>query len=125
MDAELIPKTTSPLVCPQCHQSVQPEWYFCPNCGKRLSDPPLATDIGTQLWIYVFSAVLPIICYLAIGYWPGIKYARSQEPQARAIGWISIAIISISTIITFWLAIVWVNSAVQSATNSLGNLGGL
>jgi len=113
-----------PMLCPQCHQPVTPTDYFCPNCGKKLNDPPLSTSIGTQAWIYIFSAVLPIICYLAISYWPAIKYFRSDDPQAKQIGMIAIAILTISSIITFWLGIVWIQQTIQSSVNSVGNLGG-
>jgi hypothetical protein len=67
--------------------------------------------------------VLPVICYLAITYWPGIKYARSEDPKAQQIGWIAIALISISTIISFWLAAVWINGAVKAATSTAGLSG--
>ena len=119
-----IPTPTAPMLCPQCHQSVKPEWYFCPNCGKKLSEPGLSTTLGAQLWLYAFSIILPIIAYLAISYWQGIKYARSDDPKAQQIGWIAIALIALSTVVTFWLAIVWINGAIQSSVNSVGNLGG-
>jgi hypothetical protein len=31
---------------------------------------------------------------------------------------------AISTIVSYWLAFVWVNQLIQSLRNSLGNLGG-
>jgi hypothetical protein len=113
-----------PMLCPQCHQPVPAGAYFCPNCGKKLSDPPLSKSIGAQIWIYAFSIILPIICYLAIGYWPAVKYFKSDDPETKQIGIIAFALIIISTFVTFWLAAVWVNSAVQQAVNSVGNLGG-
>ena len=112
------------MLCSQCHQPVQPEFYFCPNCGKKLSEAPLATDVTAKLLLYSFSIILPIICYLAVGYWQGIRYARSDDPKAQEMGWIAIALITLSTIITFWLAAIWIQGAIQSATNSVGNLGG-
>jgi Double zinc ribbon len=119
-----VPPAPALMLCPQCHQPVTPADYFCPNCGKKLSEPPLSTSIGTQAWIYIFSAVLPIICYLAISYWPAIKYFKSADPQAKQIGMIAIAILTISSIITFWLGIVWIQQTIQSSINSVGNLGG-
>lgn len=116
--------STIPMLCPQCHQPVTPADYYCPNCGKKLSEPPLSTSIGTQAWIYIFSAVLPIICYLAISYWPAIKYFRSADPQAKQIGMIAIAILVISSVITFWLGIIWIQQTIQQSVNSVGNLGG-
>ncbi len=108
------------LICPQCHQPVRPEFYYCPNCGKKLSEAPLPTDFGAQIMLYVFSIALPIICFLAVNYWQGIKYARSADPKAQEIGWIAIALMVLSTIITFWLAAVWINGFIQSATNTAG-----
>jgi hypothetical protein len=119
-----VPTPSVPMICPQCHQVVLPAYYFCPNCGKKLSDPALSTSVATQAWIYVFSAILPIICFLAVSYWPGVKYLRSADPAAKQIGLIASVIMGISTIVTFWLGIVWVQQAVQSSLNSVNNLGG-
>ena len=68
--------------------------------------------------------MLPIICYLAISYWPAIKYFRSADPQAKQIGMIAIAILVISSVITFWLGIIWIQQTIQQSVNSVGNLGG-
>jgi hypothetical protein len=112
----------TPMICPQCHFPVQSAFYYCPNCGKSLKEAPLSTSLGTQLWIYAFSIILPIICFLAVSYWPGIKYFKSSDEEAKQIGIIAIALMAISTVVTFWLAIVWVQQAVQSSVNSV-NMG--
>ena len=109
------------MVCPQCHQPVTPEQFFCPNCGAKLSDPPLSTNTSAQILLYVFSIVLPVICYLAVTKWQGAKYIKSPDPKAQQIGWIAAGLLAASTIITFWLYGVWINQALQS---SLGGLGG-
>lgn len=114
------PPAVPMMICPQCHQPVSLTAYFCPNCGKRLSDPPLPTSIGAQFWLYAFSIVLPIICFLAVSYWQGITYARSNDPKAQEIGWIAIGLLAVSTIISFWLAAVWINGFLQSATSTAG-----
>jgi hypothetical protein len=111
-------------VCPQCHLPVRPEYYFCPNCGQKLSVPPLSTSVGAQILLYLFSAVLPWIAYLAITKWEGIKYMRSPNPQARTIGWIALAILIVSSIIAFWLTISWIDQSVNSAMTDVGNING-
>jgi zinc-ribbon domain len=111
------------LTCPQCHQPVQPEFYFCPNCGKALREKPLSTSVGTQAWIYALSIALPIVAYLAISYWPGVKYLRSGDEKAKQIGMIATVLLVLSTIVTFWLAIVWIQQTVQQSVNDIGNLG--
>jgi hypothetical protein len=113
-----------PVVCPQCHFPVKPEYYYCPNCGKSLRVAPLSTSLGTQLWIYAFSLILPVICYLAISYWPGVKYIRSEDPDAKQIGIIAWVLLILSTIVTFYYGIIWIQQTVQSSVNSVGNLGG-
>ena len=113
-----------PIYCPQCHQPVSVTAYFCPNCGKKLNEPALSTGVGAQFWLYAFSIILPFIAYLAITYWQGIKYARSNNPRTREIGWIAIVLMAASTIITFWIAAVWINQTLQASLNSL-NVSGL
>ena len=89
------PAAPNVLVCPQCHLTVPPGSYFCPNCGKKLNDPPLKTDVLTQAWIYAFSLILPAICYFAMSYWPAIKYFKSDDPKAQQIGMIAIGLLAL------------------------------
>ncbi len=112
------------IVCPACHQPVQPEFYFCPNCGKLLREKPLSTSLETKAWIYALSIIMPFLAFLAISYWPGVKYLRSSDEEVRQIGIIATVLMVLSTILMVWLTIVWVQSAVQSSLNSIGNLGG-
>ena len=116
-------QTEASLVCPQCHLPVRPEYYFCPNCGTNLRRPPLSTTIGAQVLIYLFSAALPWIAYLAITKWQGLKYIRSGDPQARAIGWIALGILVASSVVAFWLTTVWINQQISSALNVVGGTG--
>jgi Double zinc ribbon len=109
-----------PIFCPQCHQPVSPTAYFCPNCGKKLSEPGLSTSIGAQIVLYGFSIVLPIICYLAITKWEGIKYARSDDPKAQQMGWIAIGLLAISSIIVIWWTTKWIDGFIQTQTSTAG-----
>ncbi len=121
--APILVSTTATAVCPQCHLPVLPEYYFCPNCGTNLRLPPLRTTIGAQVMIYLFSAALPWIAYLAITKWPGPRYMRSEDPRARAIGWVALGILVISSIVAIWLTTVWINQQISSALNDVGNIG--
>ena len=107
------------MVCPQCHLPQSPEFYFCPNCGTKLRTPPLSTSVISQTLLYLFSAVLPWIAYLAITKWDGIKYMRSPDSQTRNIGYIALIILVVSSIIAFWLVGVWINQALSSVTSGL------
>ncbi len=105
--------------CPVCHQPVLPGAYFCSNCGKQLNEPPLSTTVQTQIGMYLLSIILPSICYLGIGHWKGVKYFKSKDKKAGTIGTIAIALLVVSTIVTFTLAYVWTTEAIQKATESL------
>ena len=109
-------------VCPVCHQPVQPTWYFCANCGKALTEKPLSTSTGTQAWIYALSIAMPWIAFLGLSYWPGIRYIKSQDENAKQIGIIAAVLMGLSTIIMMWILIVWTENYVQSSVNSI-NLG--
>lgn len=112
-------------VCPQCHLPVAPDAYFCPNCGKELRSKPLSTSFLMQAWIYAFSIVLPMLAFLALSYWPAIKYLRSPDEKAKQIGIVAMILMILSTIITFWLTIVWLQNYIQQSVNAVGNIGNL
>lgn len=120
---------SSTFLCPQCHFPVKPEYYFCPNCGKNLRQAVavLPTDALAQFLLYGFSIVLPVIFYLAITKWQGIKYIRSSDPKAKQMGYIALALLVVSSVIFFWWSIVQLQGFVQSSVNgSLSNgCGGL
>jgi len=119
-----VPQPSMPIapamICPQCHQPVQPEYYYCPNCGKKLSEPPLSTSTGAQIWLYAFSIILPFIGYLAISKWDGIKYARSADEKTQEIGFIAIGLLTLSSIFVIWQVTVWIQGFIQSATSTAG-----
>lgn len=108
-----------PAVCPICHQPVLPEYYFCPNCGAKLNVPPLSTSAGAQAWLYAFSIILPMICYLAVSKWQGYKYYKSPDPKTKQIGTIACLLLALSTVFTIWYAIVWTQQEIQSSVNSI------
>lgn len=120
---QIIPKAPAEVseagACPVCHQPVLSSYYFCPNCGTKLNSAPLSTTVATEAWIYAFSAILPLLAYIFITKWPGIKYFKSKDPKAKRIGGIALAILIFSSIITIWLAVVWVQGAMQSAIDSV------
>jgi len=118
---QITPSDPSPVsgVCPVCHQPVLAEYYFCPNCGAKLNSAPLSTTLATQAGIYAFSIILPMICFIFIKKWPGVKYYKSNDPKTKRIGQIAWLLLIVSTIVTIWLVIVWTRAAIQSSINSI------
>ena len=110
---------SAPTICTVCHQPILPSYYFCPNCGTKINAAPLSTTVLTQTWIYAFSIILPIICFIFVTKWPGIKYVKSNDPQAKRIGYIAWTLLILSTLVTIWLAYIWTQEAIQSQINSI------
>ena len=106
-------------VCLVCHQPILPQYYFCPNCGAKINSAPLSTTIGTQAWIYAFSIILPMILFIFVTRWPGVKYYKSNDKKAKQIGRIAWALLILSTILTIWLTIILTNEMIQSSINSI------
>jgi hypothetical protein len=105
-----------PGVCPVCHMPVSPTYYFCPNCGAKVHEPPLSISPLAQLGLYAFSIILPMICYLLISKWPGITYVRSKDEKIRQVGAIACGLLVLSSVATFYYAYVWTEEALQQAT---------
>ncbi|MGD1003319.1 MAG: zinc ribbon domain-containing protein [Minisyncoccia bacterium] len=131
-ETTLPPSPPSPLtppapICPRCHFPVKPEYYFCPNCGAKLTEAPLGTGVVDQLLLYAFSILLPWILYLAITKWQGIKYLRAPDRNAKQIGLIALILLVVSSIIAFWIMDMWAQNLLQSfsqsQTNDLNGLG--
>ena len=112
-------QTSTPSICLVCHQPILPQYYFCPNCGTKLNSAPLSTIVATQIWIYAFSIILPMICFIFVTRWPGVKYFKSNDPKARKIGQIAWILLILSTILTIWFAIVWTQRTIQSSIDSI------
>jgi hypothetical protein len=110
-------------ICPRCHFPVKPEYYFCPNCGAKLSEAPMGTGVVDQLLLYAFSIILPWIAYLAITKWQGIKYLRSPDTRAKQIGLIALVLLVVSSIVAVWLTTVWIQGYIQQSLNDVNNLG--
>lgn len=108
-----------PSACPVCHQPIISQYYFCPNCGTKLNSAPLSTTALTQIKIYLFSLVLPMICFIFVTRWPGVKYFKSSDKKAKQIGEIAWTILILSTIVVFWYGFVWTEQTIQSSVNSI------
>jgi hypothetical protein len=122
-----IPQQPPATVCPRCHFPTKPEYYFCPNCGAKLTEPPLGISVVDQLLLYGFSIILPWIAYLAITKWQGIKYLRAPDSRAKQIGVIALVLLVVSSVIAFWIVDAWAQNLMQSfsqsQTSQLNSLG--
>ena len=107
--------------CAICHQPLQPEYYFCPNCGTQVNAPPLSTEPGTQLWIYAHSIILPMLLFLSISKWKGYKYFKSDDPKIKQVGTTAIVLLIASTLISCYLAYAWTTATINSSIDSINS----
>lgn len=106
-------------MCFVCHKNVLPEYYFCPNCGNNLHPTPLSTSIESQILLYSFSLILPMICFLFVTKWKGLKYLRSKDQKTKRIGIIACVILAVSFILAIYSVTVWTQNFVQSSLDSI------
>jgi len=106
-------------ICPICHQAILPQYYFCPNCGAKLNSAPLSTTLESQARLYAFSIILPAIAFIFITKWPAIKYLRSDDKKAKQIGLAACFLLVLSTVVIGWLAVAWIQQAVQASINDI------
>jgi hypothetical protein len=109
----------SSSVCIICHAPILPSYYFCPNCGTNLRPAPLPTDSATQLKLYAFSVVLPMICFLFVTRWKGMQYLRSKDEKARSVGYIAAFLLVASTVAVAWYAYTWTQQQIQQSINQI------
>lgn len=106
-------------ICPTCHLPTKPEYYFCPNCGTKLKQAPLSTSVISQISLYTFSIILPMICFLFVTKWQGITYIKSKDKKEKTIGAIACALLFLSTIFTIYFAYIITLQTVQSQIDAI------
>src|SRR3989344_4634402 len=87
------------ISCKKCHYVNSKEWYFCPNCGRKLRRPPLSTSFLSQLSVYLVCILFP-----PFGIIPGIKYLLQRKTKSAVIGFVCIALTITVTGVSLLLA---------------------
>lgn len=103
--------------CKYCGFAIAENFYFCPNCGKKLKQPPLSTSISKQIYIYAISILLP-----PLGLWPGIRYLFQKDSRSKIIGIIAIILTIVTTIITIKITTDFINGQSNMASEQLKSL---
>ena len=106
-----------PQICPACHFPLSENFYFCPNCGKKIKELIASVAIGKQIAIYLLSLFLP-----PLGLFPGIKYLLQKDQKRKMVGVVAIALTILSTVITVWITIN-LTKTINTQLNQYNNLG--
>lgn len=78
--------------CKNCKIATLDYYFFCPNCGKKLKEPPFKFSWEKTIAIIVGAILLP-----PFGLIPGIKYLFKDDLKAQIIGVITIVLTFIIT----------------------------
>ena len=105
--------------CQYCGTAVSTDAVFCPHCGKQIKDDNTPPSVMAQIGVYALSLFLP-----PLGFWPGIKYVLKNNPAAKKVGWIAIALSIVSTIGTIWLSYYFLQIYLNTFSSVLGGGSG-
>lgn len=86
--------------CPICHVVVRPTDFYCYNCGRNLHAKPLPTGMLAELACYAGSLLLP-----PFGLWWGMKYIKQDGAVSKRIGWMSIVLTILASVIVTVLTV--------------------
>ncbi len=98
--------------CKYCKNPVAESFYFCPNCGKKLKEPPFKFSWGKTIVILLESILLP-----PFGIIPGIRYLLKNDNKAMIVGLTAIILTFLSTGITIIYSINFINKTVSTYNN--------
>ena len=81
------------LTCKRCGQPIQESFYFCPNCGKKIKEPPPSTSIAAQTVVSLVSFFFP-----PLGLIYAYRYSRHGGSKER---YIAVAAVVITCLIIY------------------------
>lgn len=107
-------------ICRRCGQPVQESFYFCPNCGKKIKEPPPSTSLSAQSVVYLVSLFLP-----PLGLIYAYKYSRHGGTKEK---YIAVAAVVLTCLVIYlqytFLSKVWENvSQTLEALNATSSIG--
>lgn len=85
------------VICPKCKTEVQPESYFCPNCGKALKLKKISTSAVNQMAAYAVSLLLP-----PLGLYYTYKYFKLGTDGGKIIASVTVVLTVLSLFFSWW-----------------------
>ena len=101
------------VICKHCHEHVQAEFYFCPNCGNKIHEPPYKFSLLATIGVILESILLP-----PLGIFPGVKYLRKDDHRAKIIGITAI----ILTILSMIFLVMFLKNYINSVNKQLNDV---
>lgn len=107
------------LLCPTCHTTILPTYYFCYNCGKNLKPVPPPTSVPRIILLFLGSIILA-----PLGIVWGVRYLRQPDRKARIIGIIAIVLTLLSFVIATKVTIDYLNKVNEEVTKQMNSMQG-
>ena len=106
------------IFCPHCGKQIEKDSNFCMYCGYVIHEN---LNFGKQFYIYIVSLLFP-----PFGLVWFFKYFRSSDLKSKRVGYIALILTIISTIVTIWWTIDFINSMQKSISqlNGITNVSG-
>lgn len=101
------------MTCKKCGNQILETYYFCPNCGKKLKEPPFKFSIKQSLYIILLSTILP-----PFGIFPSIKYILAPSAKAKIVGLLGLLL----NILILSLATIYLYNTVTKSMNEINQL---
>ncbi len=124
MEHSIVPTGYTPqsnvLTCQVCHILVNKNWYFCPNCGKKLKSAPLSTSAWKQFQLYLVCIFLP-----PFGLILAFRYIFNKSNNAKLVGLVCLLLTILSSILTIWVSLILIQQINTELNHALTPLPGL
>lgn len=108
------------MTCTNCNAQILDNYYFCPNCGKKIKEPPFKFSNHQAVKIILLSILVP-----PFGIFPSIKYLLVTDMKAKIVGAVGIVLnIVILTLATIYLikSINQTMDQINALTNPQGSI---
>lgn len=67
--------------CKKCGAQIQESYYYCPNCGEKIKEPPFKFSAQQSIKIILLSTIAP-----PFGVFPSLKYIIAPDFKAKIVG---------------------------------------
>lgn len=105
-----------PYVCPTCGINIEPNYNFCPHCGKSVKELFKGVEIIQQMYIYFVSIFFP-----PLGLVWTFRYSKYPLRNVRLVGLVAL-ILTLFSLITSTIIIYQLFHQIQTSASNFDTL---
>lgn len=109
-------KLSNQAHCNRCHSEISQSFYFCPQCGHKIKEPPYHFSAVSTFSILLLSFLFP-----PFGLIPGFKYLKNENKKAKLVGVLTIIV----TIISFIIFILILQEYLNQLNRTINNINNI